>query len=121
MMNYKELIVRICADGIEAAQKDYSQPKDKEKLKGAQQGFNEAAATQSPHQLAQLLAASGKECQEALLKQDENYWFVRCRHLEIEWAANVVSAALMNEGLPVIINPTVRGVMKAAEILGVAA
>jgi len=37
----------------------------------------------------------------------------------MNWVCNVVSALLMNQGLSTIIQPTARGVLKAAEIVGV--
>jgi uncharacterized protein YneR len=121
MMNYPQLIARICSDGQEAAAVDYAEPKDAIKLEGATLGFSEAAGTKSPAELKALLGQAMQDSQAAFLRQDERYWFFRCRHLEIEWAANVVSAALLNSRLPVIVPPTVRGALKAAEILGVAA
>ena len=48
----------------------------------------------------------------------ERYWRVRCFALEVEWTCNVVSAALVNQGLgEAIVPPTARGVMQAARIL----
>ena len=57
----------------------------------------------------------------------DDYWEARCYALEVEWVANVVSAALVSAAMlcggktaiPVIITPTTRGMMKAREILGV--
>lgn len=120
MMDYASFLARVCNDGREAAAESYSHPDQADKLEGSQQGFLEASLTQSPDELLSLLTRANHDCQEAFMRQDERYWFYRCRALEIEWTANVVSAALMNSGLPIIVNPTARGVFKAAEILGVA-
>lgn len=51
----------------------------------------------------------------------QDYWYHRYYTLQIEWVLNVLSAAYYNENKPVLITPTVRGMIKAANILGVKA
>jgi hypothetical protein len=51
---------------------------------------------------------------------DPRYWFWRCRALEIQWVVNVLSNILVANGALPIGDMTVRGRMKAAEMLGVA-
>lgn len=118
---------RVVGDGIAAAQRDYAKPRDERKLAGSVAGF-EACRNRSPEQLSALLNEAHLDTRrafnEAHASDDRkvaDYWYWRCRELEIEWVCNCVSAILMNEGLPVIVPPTYRGVMKAAEIVGVGA
>lgn len=117
-MPYKRFLYRVIGDGIKAAKADYTAPGDKEKLDGSLLGFRQCRG-KNPKKLAKLLASSRAKEKKALVQEQENRMFLACRALEIEWVCNCVSAALLNQGLPAIINPTARGVMKAAEILGV--
>lgn len=118
------LLERTIDDGIDAARRDYTEPRDAERLEGSVAGF-EACRGRTPEQLAVLLTEARRETQAAYRADPDpaatRYWYWRCRELEVEWVCNVVSAVLANEGLPTIVPPTARGVMKAAEIVGVAA
>jgi hypothetical protein len=118
-MDYDGLKNAICDDGETEVREAYVEPKDAVKLNGSLAGFAEARQTISPDDLSALLATAARDCVDAHLRDDKNYWFWRYRHLQVEWVANVVSAALYNEKKPTIIIPTVRGLMKAADILGV--
>ena len=123
-MNYHEFLDRVVSDGIEAVKKDYSKPEQEPKRRGAIQGFEDCRG-KSPTEIAELLKKAEKRTFEASIRVNESeisdgeYWAIRCREAEIEWVANVVSAMLMNQGLPIIVAPTARGAMKAAEIVGV--
>lgn len=68
-------------------------------------------------ELGVLLGEAGTNTTRAMLEQLPDYWRHRCFHAEIEWVCNCVSAMLMNEGLPTIITPTCRGVMRANDVL----
>jgi hypothetical protein len=114
--SYLDFLTRVIDDGIAAATLDYKD--DPDKLKGAVAGF-EACRSKDPTALAQALADARTKTQDAYRDQAENYWETRCFEAEIEWTCNCVSAMLMNQGLTTIVPPTARGVMKAAEILGV--
>lgn len=119
-MFYKQFLDSIIDQGIEAAKQDYEEG---QKLEGAIAGF-EVCRNKLPHQLLSLLREAKLETRSARnpeTKKDnvEEYWYWRCRELEIEWICNVMSAGLLNQGLPTIIQPTARGMIKAAEILGV--
>ena len=116
-MEYQEFLAKIIKDGSAAAEKDYKD--NPVRLKGALAGFF-ACQGKFPPQLAELLAASREKTQEARLSRAENYWEIRCFEAEIEWVCNCVSAMLQNEKQPVIIIPTARAVLKAAEVIGVA-
>jgi hypothetical protein len=122
-MTYGEFLVRIIADGIVAAREDYSRPDQEAKLRGSVEGF-EACRGKTPVELLGVLAEARKASHTAFARvnhseiSEQEYWRIRCHEAEVEWVANVVSAMLANQGDPVIVPPTCRGVLKAAEILG---
>ncbi|MBY0561476.1 hypothetical protein [Hyphomicrobium sp.] len=120
-MNFHAFVARICADGMTAARRDYKAPKDALKLKGALDGFERCLKANNPDDLGKLLDAATYQTHEARKSRDGNYWALRCAELEIEWVANVVSAALLNQGIAPIRShlPTARAMEKAAEILGI--
>lgn len=133
MSDYWMLLERVIGDGIEAVKRDYNRERDERKQAGAIAGF-EACRGRLPTQLAALLAEArldrgrahrdAHERRKGGTKEEQDnvsakYWYWRCRESEIEWVCNVVSAVLANQGLPVLVPPTYRGAMKAAEILGV--
>jgi len=117
---YATLLERVVDDGIAAARADYTREHQKPMLEGSVAGF-EACREKSPPELAALLLDARTEtgARRRAEQDPENYWWARCFDLEVEWVCNVMSAALMNSGQPVIVPPTMRGVKKAAEILGV--
>ena len=114
-MNYNRFLDRVVSDGIQAARHDYEDGGDK--LNGSIAGF-EACRGESPIGLAALLDAASTATRDARGREAADYWWFRCYELEVEWVCNCVSAMLHNEGLPTIVNPTYRGAMKAAEVLG---
>lgn len=120
-MEYLKYLEQIINDGIEAAKRDYAAPRQAAKLKGSIAGF-EACRGLQPLEIAALLKRRQEMTRQAFCDRQrgsESYWEIRCFEAEVEWVANCVSAVLMNQGLPVIVNPTARGVIKAAEIVGV--
>ena len=116
-MNHQELLTIVIEDGIEGARFSYKSPYNTIKLKGSLQGFAECRSKEV-EELSELLKEAEETTKKAMLAQKPDYWFWRCRHLEIEWVCNVVSAVVYNENRPVIIQPTARGMLKASEILG---
>lgn len=114
-MDYNEFLEKIINEGIEAAKRDY---KDELKKDGSVCGF-EICRGKNPIQLKKELERATEEQQKAYMNRDERYWWYRCFQAEVEWVCNVVSASLYNQGMPVIITPTARGMMQAAKILGV--
>lgn len=117
-MTLEEAVEQIITDGIGAAKKDY---KDKPAmLKGSVNGFN-ACKGKNIIGLTALINTAREKTSEAFRDQIDKdaYWEICCFELEVEWVCNVASAILMNNGLPVIIEPTCRGVMRAAEIVEV--
>jgi hypothetical protein len=123
-VDYHQFLERVIEEGIEAAKADYVKPEQKPHLEGSIDGF-ESCRGKTPEELRELFSISKHDQGEAYWKYQEDldsYWRVNCRGLEIEWVCNVVSAMLLNQGAaPIIEMVTARGVMKAAEILGVAA
>jgi hypothetical protein len=119
-MNYDQFLERVINDGVEAAKADYTKPRQQPHLHGSVAGF-EACRYKTPVQLAVLLQEAETATRESRHAKDEpdTYWFKRCYELEIEWVCNVVSAMLHNQGQTVIVPVTARGMMKAAEIVGV--
>lgn len=115
-MTHDEFLNRIIEKGIAAAERDYV--RDPKKRDGAVAGFR-ACQGKTPTELKTLLEACAVSREDARKNNRENYWWYRCYEAEVSWVCNVVSAALMSQGLPVIIQPTARGVLAAGEILGV--
>lgn len=117
-MQLSEALEKIAEIGIEAANRDYCRPDQEDKREGSVLGFTECRGKTIP-ELAALLAAANARVVEAHRDRAKDYWYWACRRAEIEWVANVVSAMLMNVGLPVIVTPTARGFLMAARIVGV--
>jgi hypothetical protein len=70
--------------------------------------------------LHQLSGSDGLELRQLTReKASQDYWWYRYYELQVEWVCNVLSAILQNQGWPVIVTPTVRGAMAAANIVGV--
>ncbi len=116
-ITHEVFLERIVTDGIAAAEKDYASSPDKKN--GAVAGFMACRGKDIPG-LAQLLTTARDSVQAAHRQRAKDYWWFRCYEAEVEWVCNVISAACYNQGLPVLVIPTARGMIKAAEILGVA-
>jgi hypothetical protein len=117
-MNYEQYLAQIIDEGVAAAKTDYTEERNKDKLKGSVEGF-EACRGKSPAELKALLGETRERVKQAYLDEAENYFEIRCYEAEVEWVCNCVNAILMNEGQPIIVSPTARGMMKAAEVVGV--
>jgi len=116
-MTYEVFLEQVISKGIDACCQSYKA--DPLKRSGAVAGF-EACRGKTPEQLKLTLAAASEKREAARWDENKRYWFFRCFEAEVEWVCNVVSAMLYNQGLPVIITPTYRGVIQAAAIVGVA-
>lgn len=116
-MQYYEFLALIIEDGIEAVRLDYPRPDQNQKRDGSIKGFEECR-NRDPLQLATLRSEAHVMTSTKYSEQATDYWYWRCRELEIEWVCNVVSGSLISQGLPPIGICTARGVLKAAEILG---
>lgn len=115
---YEEFLEKLIERGIEGVRKDYDE--DSPKFKGSKEGF-EACRGLYPHDLKKLLDAAQRYRQKAQAtpypKSPEDYWYWRCRELEIGWVCNCVSALLVNSGMRPIVEPTSNGTVNAYRIL----
>lgn len=120
-MGYADFLNAVIDDGMEAARVSYGTQQDRSKcdpvkLEGSLAGF-ELCRGLKPHAIASLLADMSEETAAARTRHDPRYWFWRCRESEVQWVANVMSAALVRAGLPFIVNPTYRGLRRALDVL----
>jgi hypothetical protein len=118
-MDYLSAVNAIVDDGIEECRLVYTRPDQSLKRDGAIRGFEECRGL-SPHEIAALLGRAKADREDARRREAPDYWYWRMREAQVEWVANVVSALLYNQGLPVIVPPTARGMLKAADVVGVA-
>lgn len=121
-MDFTTFLDRLIDDGISAAKDSYRRPEQQQKLLGSIAGFDACRQVRGIHvhkDLGELLDSSKSATACARDQDKAKYWWYRCYEMEVEWVCNCVSAVLHNEGLPTIITPTMRGVFKAADIVGV--
>jgi hypothetical protein len=113
-------LTQVIDEGIAAARNDYAGEEGNRPAMraGAVAGF-EACRLKTPAELSILLGDARDRTQAAWRAKAADYWYHRCFEGEVEWVCNVLSAVLMNMGLPIIIQPTVRGTLRAAEIVGI--
>jgi hypothetical protein len=129
-MTYDQLLDRIISDGIAEVRVAYAAPEDHHKRDGAISGF-EACRGKTPPELVALWTAAEEEarqlraaCQKGRdlgdRRDSQDYWRSRYRALQIEFVCNVVSVGLANNGQPPLLahQPTLRGVLKYAKIVG---
>lgn len=125
-MTLNDALNQIIDDGIEAARADYTKPDQRLQLEGSIQGFEECRG-KTPSQIAALIdEANARDFEQARDVNErggpaEQYWFWRCRTLEIEWVANVLGNVMLANNIEPLSRRllTYRGAMKAAEIIGV--
>jgi hypothetical protein len=115
-MIYGEMLDRVIVDGIAAAVADYDRADQENQRDGSVRGFNDCRG-KTPEELIVLLGEAESRATEAHFANRDDYWYWRCRALEVEWVCNVVSAALRIQLAGHL--PTARGAIKAAEIVGV--
>ena len=118
-MTYADFLHHLIEDGMAAARLSYAHPRNAAKLAGSLQGFSECRNLDADS-IRSLLARAAADRLAARERADPAHWHWRSREAEIGWVANVLSAARMSQGLDPITPPTARGLLKAAEILGVA-
>lgn len=124
-MDFNNFIKQVVDIGIDSAKKDYKREDQKALLRGSIAGFK-ACLGKSPLELSELLDKAMRESSDWTLQSDhkskkhiDKHWYLRGYALEVEWVCNVVSCALLNQGLPTIVPPTARGMIMASKILGV--
>lgn len=117
-MDWDKFINKIVELGIDAAKRDYKRPDQKPLLDGSIAGF-EACRNKSVVDLPRILDHAAQERSKALNGSTTGILYAKGFYNEVEWVCNVASAALYNQQLPVIMQPTVRAMQTAAQILGV--
>ncbi len=127
-MTYEQLLDRIISDGIAEVREAYADPKDHHRRDGAVDGF-EACRGKTPTELValwheaeqQTLQITRERRSDDGTKTSEDYWRQRYKALQIEFVCNVVSVGITNSGgAPLLAHqPTMRGAMKYAQIVGV--
>jgi len=118
-MPYQDFLNAIIDDGIESCREAYAGPADAERREGAIRGFEDCRG-KTPAELLALKAEADRAIHDKMLEQAADYWFWRYRSLQVDWTLNVLSAAAHAHGRPAYVAPTARGMLKAADILGVA-
>lgn len=122
--DYFKLLERVIDDGIAEARVAYRDPNKRD---GAVAGF-ERCRGKTPEEILAIYRDAAKSCdlaRRAPVKDDEGiraYWELRHTELHIEWVLNVLSFALMQNGMtsPLLPHqPTARAAFKYAEIVGV--
>lgn len=117
-MRYQDFVKRAVEESVSAAILDYElRPEKKAHLEGSIAGLK-ACLDKSPPELAYLLERARKVHSSAFRNQTsiDRYWRVTCFMQEVEWICNVVSVVLMNQEMPGIIPPTLRGAQLAQKI-----
>lgn len=117
-MTLTDFLTRVIDEGILAAKESYKE--GDLKREGAIAGFEACRGAKTPQEIAQLLHDAEREKQRAVREDRDRYWWHVTFCAEVDWVANCLSAVLNNQGLPVIVTPTMRGFMKAASIVGIA-
>lgn len=116
-LRYQDFLTKVIDESIQAATKDYeARPDQEHKLQGSVAGLN-ACRDLSPPQLGALLQRSQNVHRLCFHRTVlERYWRVTCFMHEVEWVCNVISVALINQGIPPIIQPTMRAAAMAERI-----
>lgn len=115
-MEISKFIDEVINQGIAGARESYKEGDPK--LKGSIEGF-EACRGKTPKEIGDLLNKCSSELMQYYDGDVDLYWEKNCFRLEVEWVCNCLSAVFYNQGEPVIITPTYRGMLQAARIVGV--
>lgn len=119
-MTYEEFLNEVIDRAIKGVKADYEEGTPK--YRGSMEGLN-ICRDKQPSELHTAWVLAGQGVADRMRRvpheDEDEIRFWQCYRAEVEWVCNVMSAMLMNEGRPTIIPPTARGVMVAAEILGI--
>lgn len=119
MLTYQGFLNRVVDESIKAATASYGHREDKKgnaMLEGAVAGLK-ACRDKSPPQLSALLIRSKTVLHKCFHRTVlERYWRVNCFMAEVEWVCNVISVALVNQGIAPIVEPTMRAALLAERI-----
>lgn len=118
MMDRNALLNAIIDDGIEEIRHAYPRPDQTDKREGGIAGFSACRGLDDEGLLALMGRATARR-EQAATARAVDYWRHRMFEAQVEWTLNVLSAAAYANGLPTLVTPTMRGLNKAADILGV--
>lgn len=127
MMTYEQLLEHIISDGISEVRDAYDDPKDHHKRDGAIEGF-EACRGKTPTEIVELWRIAEDQARQIMRANHadtpnslKDYWKQRYKASQLEWALNVISIGLVNNGQPPLLThlPTAHAAMKYAAIVGV--
>lgn len=119
-MDRQNLLNAIIDDGVTEIPLAYPRPDQKDKREGGIAGF-EACRGLDDDGIVSLLAQARDRTAKAMTTTDPGYWHHRMYELQIEWVLNVLSAAATANGMKAPAGYTARGMLKAADVLGIAA
>lgn len=105
-------------DGIESLRVQCAGHADRMRFEGGRDGF-EACRGKEPWEIREILAAATARRLAAHEEGDPEYLRIRWHEAQVEMVAAVMSAALVQHGLPPIVSVTARSVIRYAEIVGV--
>lgn len=117
MITLNDILNAVIDDGTSEMRLVYTAPRHRIKLEGGIAGF-EACRGKEPAEIGRMLVDARERSRRAREIQAADYWYHRYYEAEVEWVANVLSVALVYLGQQPIAEPTVRGHIKYAEILG---
>lgn len=117
-MDRNELLNAIIDDGVYEIETSYTRLDQRMKRDGGVAGF-EACRGKSDEDLLRLLATAKDGASAACREQAADYWWHRMYEAQVEWTLNVLSAAMHANGVEPLTGYSARGVIKAADILGV--
>lgn len=114
-MDRNDFLNAIIDDGIHEIEANYTRLDQQEKRNGGVAGFK-ACRGKSNQELLDLKDSADQDAKRAT---GEKYWYYRYFQLQVEWVLNVLSAGLRGQGQEPLTDFTMRGFLKAADILGI--
>lgn len=119
-MDRNELLNAIIDDGIYDIVTNYTRPAQRMKREGGIAGF-EACRGLDDAALLSLQREARRRRSAAYAADASDYWWHRTYEAQVDWTINVLSAAMHANGIKPIGGYSARGMIKAADILGVRA
>ena len=115
-MDERTFLNLVIDDGLTEVVLAYPGPNGQMRREGCTRGFEDCRGLDGDGLLR--LRDDAREATAAAMRgQAPDYWFWRCRELQVEWVLNVLSAARHANGMPTLVTPTMRGMAKAAHVL----
>ena len=122
-MTYRTFVVSIVGEGVDALERAIVDGDKGPREAGALTGYDACVQCESAPELGILLAFARNKHTAVIgepLPDADQCVFSAGFVGAVEWVCNCVSALLLNEGLQALTRPTSRGILKCAELLGVA-